>query len=319
MLLRPRLLFRGFHSNLPERLVDGLPKSFQPFARLSRVEKPVGTWLLYSPCTWSITLAATATGAPITTTAWYLALFGIGSFLTRGAGCTINDIWDRTLDSKVERTKTRPIASGEVSVGQAVVWLGIQGAMALAVLFSLPPSCWVLTGASIIPLLIYPLFKRFTNYPQAWLAIWFSYGGFLGFPAMGLQNYWAMLSMLGSAASWCMIYDTIYGHQDKKWDLQAGVKSTALLWGDRTLPIARRFYFLQYSLLAASTICAGGLGPGIIAGGGLAAVRQWKMMNKVDLANPDTCGTFFLKNVLNGHIITAGFLVDYILKLFGWL
>lgn len=319
MLLRPQLIFKRFNSTLPEKILNGLPKGIQPYARLSRIEKPVGTWLLYSPCTWSITLAATATGAPLSTTAWYLALFGIGSFLTRGAGCTINDIWDRHLDARVERTKTRPLAARDVSVPQAVGWLGLQGTAALAVLFSLPPTCWSLTAASIIPLLVYPLFKRFTNYPQAWLAIWFSYGAFLGFPAMGLQNYWAMFSMLGSAASWCMIYDTIYGHQDKKFDMQVGMKSTAIKWADRTLPIARRFFFAQYSLLAASTIFAGGVGPGILVGGTFAAIRQWNMMSKVNIDDPNTCGNFFLKNVLNGHIITVGFFVDYILKLLGYL
>jgi len=304
---------------LAERFVNALPKSAQPYARLSRMDKPIGTWLLYAPCTWSLTMGSVMAAVPPATLGYYLGVYLLGAWLTRGAGCTINDIWDRDLDRGVARTTTRPLAAGDVTTRQAVAWLGVQGVASLGVLASLPRECWAVGALSIAPVLVYPLFKRFTYYPQIWLSIWFSWGTVMGFPALGLSltNPTVLAtatSLLTSAFSWSMIYDTIYGHQDKKDDIRVGVKSTALKWGARTKKIAYRFWGLQsLSLIAAGSFA--GMGPGFLTGAIVAMGNLLRMIVRVDLNNPASCGQFFKKNLKNGVFIWAGALLDYYMML----
>lgn len=296
--------------------VEHLPKKLQPYARLSRMDKPIGTWLLYSPCTWALTIGATMAGTPPSALATIYGVFLFGAFLTRGAGCTINDIWDRKMDAKVARTMDRPLAAKDCTVKQATTWLGVQGVASLGVLASLPKPCWLVGAASIVPVLVYPLFKRFTYYPQIWLSLWFSWGAVLAFPALGLSLgetavLGASMSLLTAGFSWSMIYDTIYGHQDKRDDVKVGVKSTALKWGDRTKPIAYRFWALQSaSLVAAGSF--GGMGPAYLTGCLVSMTRLFRMIRKVDLSNPEDCGKFFKRNLWNGHIVWLGALVDYL-------
>ena len=194
--------------------VSKLPAKWIPYAELMRLEKPVGTWLLYIPCTWAITMAAMETMAPISSTLWMLSLFGVGSLVMRGAGCTINDLLDRNLDDKVIRSVERPVASGRVSPTQAVVFLGAQTAVGLGILAQLPAQCWWLGLASLPLVFTYPLFKRFTYYPQIVLSAYFKWGALLGFPAMGVMDWSTMLPLYTSSFLWCMTYDTIYAHQD---------------------------------------------------------------------------------------------------------
>ncbi|KAF6009184.1 hypothetical protein HII12_003760 [Brettanomyces bruxellensis] len=290
-----------------ERL-DGLgvlkkfPEKWIPYMELMRIEKPAGTWLLLSPCMWAITMAGYMTFAPFLSTAWMLGVFSVGAFVMRGAGCTINDIWDRDLDNKVARTIERPITSGRVSVKQAVAFLGAQ---------CMEPRLFFLVAT-------YPLFKRFTYYPQAMLAACFNWGALLGFPAMGVWNWSVMIPLYLSGFFWCMHYDTVYGHQDKKYDVKVGIKSTALAWGKHSKPVFVGLAVAQMSCLTLAGLMAG-MGPGFYTGTFIAGFRLFNMIRKVNLDNPVSCGFYFRDNIKTGHVIWLGILLDYILQLLGFL
>jgi 4-hydroxybenzoate polyprenyltransferase len=298
----------------PQRLVNSLPANIKPYAELMRVDRPGGMWYLYSPCTWSITMAAYGSAAPLGHTLWTLSLFGLGAFIMRSAGCTINDILDRNYDNKVERTKLRPIASGQVSVPNAVAFLGAQCFAGLGVLLALPTDCFWLGALSLPFVFSYPLFKRITYYPQIVFSITFTWGALLGFPAMGMWNIPAMLALQASTFFWGIIYDTIYAHQDKVWDVKAGVKSTALKWGDRTKTIISRLAVGQIGFLAASGYLAS-MGPCFYLGTAWAAYRLFDMIRQVDLDDPKDCWNWFMKNITTGHVIWLGAAGDYLLKL----
>jgi 4-hydroxybenzoate polyprenyltransferase len=301
---------------VPQRFVNSLPPSVKPYAELMRLDKPIGTWLLYSPCTWSVTMGAYATSAPLSYTAWTLGLMGIGAVVMRGAGCTINDLLDRNLDAHVERTVNRPIASGAVSVPQAVTFLGAQCFAGLGVLLSLPSECFWLATASLPLIFTYPLFKRFTYYPQASLSTCFTWGALVGFPAMGVWPWSTMLTLHASAFAWCMTYDTIYAHQDRRDDKLIGVKSTALKWGERTKPILRGLSVAQIGLLTTSGFLYS-MGPGFYVATGLATYRLFDMIRRVDLDEPKDCWKWFVENINTGHVIFGGIFFDYTLRLLG--
>lgn len=308
----------GTKPTVPQKFVAGLPPAVRPYAELMRLDKPVGTWLLFSPGTWSITMAAFATGAPVSQTLTTIGLFAAGSVVMRGAGCTINDIWDRDLDAQVERTVSRPLASKAVSVPKAVAFLGAQCFTGLGILLCLPWDIFWITSASLPLVFTYPLFKRITYYPQACLSLCFTWGALVGFPAMGVWNWPAMLTLHAGSFAWCMIYDTIYAHQDKKFDVKAGIKSTALKWGDRSKAIMRRYATAQVALVAASGAFMS-MGPGFFTATGIMAYRLFDMIRRVDLDDPKNCWRWFLSNINTGHIVFGGALVDYILRLAGFL
>lgn len=301
----------------PQKFVSSLPTSVKPYAELMRLDKPIGTWLLYSPCTWSTAMAAYATSASPVTVAYTLGLFGLGSLIMRGAGCTINDLWDRDLDDKVERTKTRPLASKQVTVPQAVTFLGAQCFAGLGVLLCLPPDCFWIATLSLPLVFAYPLFKRFTYYPQACLSLCFTWGALMGFPALGDWNWGAMLALHASSFAWCMIYDTIYAHQDKVYDIQAGIKSTALKWGTNTKPILRKLGIAQIALLGTAGVL-GGMGPFFFGASAIAAYRLFTMIRKVDLDDPANCWYWFVNNINTGHVVFLGSMMDYVSRLLGF-
>lgn len=300
--------------------VSKLPKKWIPYAELMRLEKPVGTWLLYIPCTWAITMAAMETGATLGSTLWMLGLFGVGSVVMRGAGCTINDLFDRNLDNKVIRSVERPIASGRVSPRNAVAFLGAQTAVGMGILSQLPADCWYLGLASLPIVFSYPLFKRFTYYPQAVLSACFNWGALLGFPAMGIMDWSTMLPMYVSTYLWCMIYDTIYAHQDKKFDIKAGIKSTALAWGSKTKKICTSLGVVQIGTMGLAGLNSGLLlGPGFLCGLGIFAYRLFDMIRRVDLDDPQDCWKRFQSNINTGLIFSGALFFDYVLRLFGFL
>lgn len=296
-----------------------LPEKWIPYAELMRLEKPTGTLLLLIPSLWGITMAAYSIAAPLSTTLSAIALFSIGALIMRGAGCTINDIWDRDLDNQVARTMERPIASGRVSVPQAVAWLAVQCFAGLAVLLSLPFECFMLGALSLPFVFLYPLFKRFTYYPQVVISITFSWGCMLGFPAVGAP---LALSVAGPLAFsnflWSMIYDSVYAHQDKVFDAKAGIKSTALAWGDKSRSIMYSIGALQ----VASFVGAGvmnSMGPFFYLGAALGFSRLFIKLKNTDLDNPDSCWKFFTGNIRNGEIMWLGMFLDYLLKIFGFM
>ncbi|XP_075400212.1 4-hydroxybenzoate polyprenyltransferase, mitochondrial [Tenrec ecaudatus] len=213
-------------------VVHSAPGALQPYLRLMRLDKPIGTWLLYLPCTWSISLAAEPGCFPD----WsLLALFGTGAVLMRGAGCTVNDMWDQKYDKKVSRTANRPIAAGDISTLQSLVFLGGQLTLALGVLLCLNHYSIALGAASLLLVTVYPLMKRVTYWPQLVLGLTFNWGALLGWSAVkGSCDPYVCLPLYFSGIMWTLIYDTIYAHQDKRDDALLGLKSTALRFRDST-------------------------------------------------------------------------------------
>ena len=297
--------------------ISKLPEKWIPFAELARIDKPVGALLLLLPSCWAIFMGAYSVATPLGTTLGAFSLFGVGAFVMRSFGCTINDILDRKLDRKVIRTIERPIASGRVSVPQAVGSLTLQGLVGLLILLLLPFEC-VQVGLYSVPLiLIYPLFKRVTYYPQAMLSTVFSWGCILGFPAVYAPMYPSIvLPLYASNFLWCMTYDTIYAHQDKEFDINAGVKSTALAWGEKTKPIL-------YGLSSLQLLCynfAGymnSMGPGFYFFSILGFYNLFKLIKKVDLNNSQSCWKAFVGNIRTGAILLFGIVLDYVLLLLG--
>ena len=295
--------------------VDTLaPAWSRPYLRLARLDRPIGSWLLLLPCWWSSALAAIAAhrAAPSLV---HLALFLVGAFAMRGAGCTWNDIVDRDLDGSVERTRSRPIPSGQVTVVQAFVFLGLQALIGLAVLISFNTFTIALGIASLAIVAVYPFMKRITYWPQIVLGLAFSWGALMGWAAaFGRLDAPAFLLYAGSIA-WVIGYDTIYAHQDREDDALIGIKSTALLFGERTKPMLTLFYALAVILIAAAGFLAGA-GPvfaiGLLA---FAAHLAWQVV-RLDIADPDRCLALFKSDRDAGLILFAGLLLDALVRRF---
>jgi 4-hydroxybenzoate polyprenyltransferase len=289
--------------------VDTLaPAWSRPYLRLARLDRPIGSWLLLMPCWWSCALAAIAAGNA-TPRLTHLALFFLGAFAMRGAGCTWNDIVDRDLDRSVERTRSRPIPSGQVSVAQAVAFLVLQSLIGLAVLLSFNVFTVGLGVASLAIVAVYPFMKRITYWPQIVLGLAFSWGALMGWAAaFGRLDPPAFLLYAGSIA-WVIGYDTIYAHQDREDDALIGIKSTALLFGERTKPMLAAFYTLAAVLIGAAGLAAGA-GPvfalGLLA---FAAHLAWQIV-RLDIADPDLCLRLFKSDRDAGLILFAGLLAD---------
>ena len=288
-----------------------LPLSARPYARLMRIERPVGWWLLLLPCWWGLLLGQIADGGGMPNL-WHGLLFLTGAVVMRGAGCTLNDIADREFDAKVERTRLRPIASGQVSVAQALAFLAGLCLIGLAVLLQFN---WftVATGAvSLLIVAVYPFMKRITYWPQAVLGLAFNWGALLGWSATHGGLSWPPLLLYAGGVSWTLAYDTIYAHQDRDDDVLIGVKSTALKFGDRSLAWLALFFGLALALIDAAVWMAGGhvIAHVGVAGAALHAVWQ---LQRFDAANPARCLDVFRSNRIFGLIVTLGLLVDCLL------
>ncbi len=233
------------------------PTAARPYLKLMRLDRPIGTWLLLFPCWWSITIAAGTTGAPWQEWLRLMVLFAVGALVMRGAGCTINDILDRDIDGKVARTAGRPLASGAVSVRQAVAFLGLELLIGLGVLVQLGGFAILLGAASLLLVFVYPLMKRLTYWPQAWLGLTFNYGALLGWAATTGDLAWPAVALYAAGFFWTLGYDTIYAHQDKEDDVLVGVKSSALALGERTVPFLWAVYALVLLLSVAAAALAG--------------------------------------------------------------
>jgi 4-hydroxybenzoate polyprenyltransferase len=252
------------------------PQFSQPYLRLSRADRPIGTWLLLIPCWWGLMLAILQDGQASLADLWIFFGCAFGAFLMRGAGCTWNDITDRNYDGAVKRTKLRPIPSGQVSVMQAVVWMGFQALLASLILFSFNRVAITLGFISLFPVMVYPFAKRFTWWPQIFLGIAFNWGILLAFAAhSGSVNGTAILLYL-SGIVWTLFYDTIYAHQDKEDDALVGIKSTARLFGDATNTWLWRFSLLSSALMLGA-LWFGTSGLSIIIGG-LGVLGFWVHM-----------------------------------------
>jgi 4-hydroxybenzoate polyprenyltransferase len=233
--------------------VARLPKALRPYALLARFDRPIGAWLLFLPGLWSILLARAPWGESL----WLVALFLAGAFLMRGAGCVVNDMWDRDLDRQVTRTAGRPLASGAVRMRHAALFLGLLLAISLAVLLQLRPLAQTLGVGSLLLVAFYPLAKRVTWWPQAMLGITFGWGAPMGYAAAAGRMDMAGLVLYAASFFWILGYDTIYAHQDREDDALVGIKSTARLFGDHSAAFLSACYALTAILLALSGWLAG--------------------------------------------------------------
>ena len=290
--------------------VDRLPASWLPYAHLSRIEKPIGTWLLAWPCFWSIALAAPPGSIPDMR---MLGLFGAGAVLLRGAGCTVNDLWDMDLDRKVERTKTRPLASGAVTPVQAVGWLGAQLFMGLGILMQLNGYSQALGASSLALVTTYPLMKRITGWPQAFLGLTFNWGALLGWAAVrGSCDWSVVLPLYFGGVAWTLVYDTIYAHQDKKDDVAAGIKSTALTFGKNNRQYLATFSGINVACMALAGQAAG-CGLPYFAGLAAAASHLAWQVGTVDFDDEKDCGNKFRSNFWYGALLFTGITADRLL------
>ena len=237
--------------------VDRLaPPGWRPWLRLSRADRPIGTWLLLLPCWWGIGLAMMADG-PRWVDLWIALACAVGALVMRGAGCTWNDITDRDIDDKVARTRSRPLPSGQVTLRGAYLWLAAQGLVGLVILLTLDPAAIWMGVASLALVAIYPFAKRFTWWPQVFLGLAFNWGVMLAYAAhMGRLDLAPVVAWLAGIA-WTIFYDTIYAHQDVEDDVLIGVKSTARLFGDNSPRILAGFAVLTVLLLAVAILLAG--------------------------------------------------------------
>jgi 4-hydroxybenzoate polyprenyltransferase len=288
------------------------PLWLRPYLRLSRLDRPIGSWLLLMPCWWSAALAA-GVARNLHDLPWTIVLFFVGAFVMRGAGCTWNDITDRDLDARVERTRSRPIPAGQVSVAQALVFLVIQALIGLAVLLQFNRFA-VLTGiASLIIVAAYPFMKRITYWPQIVLGLAFSWGALMGFAVtFGRIDATAVVLYAGSIA-WVIGYDTIYAHQDSEDDALIGIKSTALLFGARTRPALVAFYGLAVVLIAVAFALADARWPawlGLMA----FAAHLARQIARLRIEDPALCLRIFQSNRDAGLLLFAGLLADAVVR-----
>ncbi|PYI30485.1 4-hydroxybenzoate polyprenyl transferase [Aspergillus indologenus CBS 114.80] len=311
----------------PEKgFIASLPRSWIPYAELLRLDKPTGTYYLFFPCLYSTLLAASmTTSTDPFEVAGTAGLFLAGALIMRGAGCAINDLWDRNLDPHVARTKFRPIARGAISPSKAVAFTGVQLLAGLGVLLQFPTQCLWYGIPSLLLVATYPLAKRVTYYPQAVLGLTFSWGAIMGFPALGidlLHNTPALeaaAALYSSCVAWTILYDMIYAHMDIKDDVAAGIKSIALRHEKNTKAVLSALAGVQISLLAAAGVAAGS-GPVFFVGScGSAALSLAAMIWKVQLKNVQDCWWWFKNGCLfTGGGITVGLLLEYIAQSTGF-
>ncbi len=292
--------------------VDWLaPNWLRPYLRLARFDRPIGSWLLLIPCWWSAALAALSAGASVN--AWHLVLFFVGAFAMRGAGCTWNDIVDRDLDRLVERTRSRPIPSGAVTVARAAVFLALQALVGLAVILQFNALTQIVALSSFGVIAIYPFMKRITYWPQTVLGLAFSWGALLGWPALLGRLDLPPLLLYAGSIFWVIGYDTIYAHQDRQDDALVGIKSTALLFGTRTKPMLAVFYGLAVLFLALAGRSAGA---GTISAIGLAAFAShlaWQVM-RLDITDSGLCLRLFKSNRDAGLLLFAAVAIEATLR-----
>jgi 4-hydroxybenzoate polyprenyltransferase len=283
------------------------PAYSRPYLRLARLDRPIGSWLLLMPCWWSVGLAGMHEDH--FPSVWHIILFFIGAFAMRGAGCTWNDLVDRDIDEKVERTRSRPIPAKQVTVAQATLFMLAQALVGLLVLIQFNPFTVVTGFASLLVVVIYPFMKRITYWPQIFLGLAFSWGALMGWPAAFGRLDWPPLVLYAGSICWVIGYDTIYAHQDREDDLLVGIKSTALLFGEQTPTMLASFYAAAVLLITAAGLMAGG---GLIFTLGLiafAAHLAWQV-TRLDIDDPAHCLVLFKSNRDAGLILFGAMLLD---------
>ncbi len=280
-----------------------LPAFAEPYARLMRLDRPIGTWLLLLPCWWSVALAS-----PKIPDMGLMFLFGIGAVVMRGAGCVVNDIYDRKLDAQVERTRDRPLASGAIKLWQAVVFLKVLLLVGLGVLMLFNHFTIGMGLSSLLLVFAYPAMKRITWWPQLFLGFTFNWGALMGWSAVTGFIGLPTIPLYIAGVFWTLGYDTIYAYQDIADDERAGVKSTARLFGDNALPWVALFYALAIIWLAIAGLAAG-LGKGfydVLLGAAVFAAVQLTLWRVKDREN---CLKRFNANRDFGLIVLAAIIL----------
>ncbi len=297
---------------LKQHWTDALPAAWKPYAQLSRLDRPIGWQLLLLPCWMGIAVARTGYGF-----FWedlrYAAAFLIGAIAMRGAGCTYNDILDRDIDAKVGRTRLRPLPSGAVSTRAAWGWLIAQCLIGLAVLFVFPPFARLVALLALPLVALYPLMKRITWWPQAWLGIVFSWGALVGGAAATYLSGTVPLEAIvlyAGCIMWTIGYDTIYALQDREDDALVGVRSTARLFAQQWRTWTSVFFVLAVALWATAAAIAGA---GLIVALALSVIGValiWPMLQSVDDARPETALAAFKRNAPIGAAVLLAFMLE---------
>lgn len=236
------------------------PAAWHPYVALARLDRPIGTWLLLIPCWWSLALASGGIDEADSRLLPFALLFALGALIMRGAGCVVNDLWDRELDAAVERTRIRPLPAGEVTVRQALMFLGLLLGLGLLILTRFNWVTIVLGVLSLGLVLTYPLMKRVTWWPQAFLGLTFNWGILMGWTALDGAFSLTPLLVYAGGICWTLAYDTIYAHQDKEDDALAGIKSTARLFGAKSKIWVGGFFVAALIFFVAAKIYNGGFG-----------------------------------------------------------
>ena len=291
------------------------PPQLRPYLRLSRADRPIGTWLLLLPCWWGLGLAILIDTQIRLEDIWIFLGCGIGACLMRGAGCTWNDITDRDFDGAVERTRNRPLPSGQVSVRQALCWMALQALLASLILFSFNTSAILLGFVSLVPVVVYPFAKRFTWWPQVFLGLAFNWGALLAFAAHFGTLHPASLLLYLSGISWTLFYDTIYAHQDKEDDALIGIKSTARLFGEQTHRWLAFFALLSVALMGASLMWVASGTALIVASAGVVAFGGhllWQLL-RLETEDQDLLLALFRSNRDAGLFVTGFFFLACVL------
>lgn len=303
-------------SELAARVADAIgnwvdtraPVWSRPYLRLARLDRPIGSWLLLLPCWWSAALASAIVG-DVSRLPLILVLFFVGAFAMRGAGCTWNDITDRDLDAKVERTRSRPIPAGQVGVRQALAFLVAQALIGLVVLLQFNRFAIITGIASLAIVAVYPFMKRITWWPQVVLGLAFSWGALMGFAVVQGRIGMPGLLLYAGSIAWVIGYDTIYAHQDVEDDALIGVKSTARLFGAQTHRALVVFYSLAVLLIGAALALSG---VGVWAWIGLTAfaVHLGWQIARLQIGDPALCLRVFKSNRDAGLMLFAGLVMD---------
>ncbi len=294
---------QGFTDIRHEGWVARLPAGWRPYALLARFDRPIGAWLLFLPGLWAFALAAPGWAEGLR----LAALFLLGAFAMRGAGCVVNDLWDRDIDARVERTRGRPLASGAVRPKQALAFLAGLCLVGLAVLVQLNPAAiWLGLGA-LLPIVLYPLAKRVTNWPQAMLGFVFSWAAPEGMAAATGTLAAPAYALWAAGFVWILAYDTIYAHQDREDDAKVGIGSTALRLGENTRPFLAGCYALMLALLGLAGWLAGSgawFWPALL----LPAALLAHQVVRLDIHDPALCLRLFKANREVGLAVALAFL-----------
>ena len=285
--------------DLSQLVFRKLPPSWHPYIKIARLDRPIGIWLLLFPCLWSIILASDGIVNITRYTVGTIVLFILGAVLMRSAGCIINDLWDMSLDASFERTKTRPLPSGEISVAQALRFLIVLLVLSLLILILLPHMAIVMGVTSMALVVAYPYMKRITWLPQLFLGLTFNWGALMGWAAVREDLSSACIYLYISGILWTLGYDTIYAHQDKESDALVGIKSTARLFGDSSKFFVGLFYALSLLFLV---IARYSREPGLLTpllAALPAAQLIWQLRNW-DMNDPQSCLKVFKSNQVYG-------------------